>query len=228
MKTKTLNCLAASLGCLLIISSTHAQPNPAITEPSADPKDYGTLGHTYMALNASLIEYRNSTAAPTGYGSDFKTNIEASDNFDLNLGYRFDHAKNRSWRTTDQVATLGTTGFYKFSAFAPYLSVDGGYGWEHSRLNTAKTVAWGKFHRAIADIGTGIEVPVFAQACVHIGLNYEQAFHQPHPSEWTYEAAFDYNLDDTLGLDTGIDYQDGRKGIHDAIVYHAGVRFTFD
>jgi hypothetical protein len=228
MKTRRLTYLAATVGSLFLISSAHAQPNTGNATSSNDQPDYGILGHSYAAIDADLIKYRNEASAPTGVGSDLKFNIETTDNFDIGLSYDINHAKNNQWSTSDQVGRLWTTGFYKFAALAPYLSAGSGYGWEHSRMTVGKTPEWEKFHRAIYDLGTGVELPVFAQASVRVGVNYESAFRRPHPTEWTYQTAFDYNFDDTIGVDTGINFQDGHKGGHDAIVYHAGIRFTFD
>ncbi|MFT3784309.1 MAG: hypothetical protein QM790_20055 [Nibricoccus sp.] len=220
--------LAVAFGSLLTISSSHAEPIASDNNSDVDAPEYGNLGHTYLALDTNLVKYRNATQAPTGYGADLKINMETTDHFDTVLGYRFNHAKNSRWQTTDQIAEFGVIGFYKFRYLAPYLGASSGYGWAHSKENFGKTSVSSVFHRAIYDVNTGVDVPVCEQTSVRLGVNYEQSFRSPHPTDWTYQASIDYKFDDTLGVASGVDYHDGRKGVRDSVVFHAGVCFTFD
>ena len=225
MKTFNLSRLATIAGCLLLISGVHAQTNTVDAPPaSADKNDYGLLGKTYFAFDADLVKYRNFPSSPTGFGSDLALNIEAGDNLDVGFAYDFAHAKNTRWSNTDNIARMNATGFMKFAHVAPYATVGFGYGWEKSGQGSVSS----PFHRALYNTGAGVEVPLVAQTSVRLGIEREESFRKPHPQDWSYQLALDYNFDDTFCTDVGASVQDGRKGNHDAVVYHAGIRIIFD
>jgi hypothetical protein len=225
MKILSFSRLAAITGCLLFISGAHAQTNPS-SGPTAS--DYGLLGKSYFAFDADLIKYRQSPSSPTGFGSDLVLNVEANDYLDLGFAYDFNHAKNTAWRTTDNIGRINTTGFVKFAHAAPYATVGLGYGWEHSALAKGTPLEGTRFHRALYDLGTGVEVPLVKQTSVRLGVGYEESFRQPHPKDMNYQLALDYQFDDTFCTDIGANIQDGRNGNRDTVVYRAGIRIIFD
>lgn len=230
MKTTNRVSLAALLGSLILISSAFAQKTPPVPAGlENDSNDSGLLGHPYLKIDGDLFNYRNvDFPTPTGFGASTKVNFGITDNFDFGLNYGFSHAKNTHLHINDQQAGLYTTGFYRFSNFVPYLTGGIGYGWEHSKLLTGTPEEGQRFHRGLYDVGTGVEIPVFAQASVTLGVNYAESLRQPHPTDWTYQSEFNYNFDDVIGLGAGLDYQEGTKGSRNALIYHFGVHFIFD
>lgn len=225
MKIFSLSSLATITGCLLVISGAHAQTNTA-NSPAAP--DYGMLGKSYFAFDADLIKYRNSPSSPTGFGSDLTLNVEAGDNLDVGFAYDFSHAHNSAWRTTDNIGRINTTGFVKFAHVAPFVTAGVGYGWEHSSQAKGTPVEGKIFHRALYDLGTGVEIPLIAQTSMRLGVGYEESFRKPHPKDMSYQLALNYQFDDTFCTDIGANLQDGLNGSHDAVVYHAGIRIIFD
>lgn len=225
MKMFNPSSLTVITGCLLLISGVHAQTNTVDVPPgSADKNDYGLLGKTYFSFDADLVKYRNFPSSPTGFGSDLALNVEAGDNLDIGFAYDFAHAKNTTWTNTDHVARLNATGFIKLQHVAPYAKVGFGYDWERSSHASVSS----RDNRALYNAGAGVEVPLVAQTSVRVGIEREEGLRKPHPQDWSYQLALDYNFDDTFCTDIGASVQDGRKGNHDAVVYHAGIRIIFD
>ena len=222
MKTFFFPLLPAITGCLLFISAAHAQTNPA-SLPAEN--DYGLLGKSYFAFDGGLIKYRNAPGSPTGLDTDLALNLQASDNLDLGFGYDFIHAANSNWKTSDQVGRFYGTGFVKLPNSAPYATAGVAYGWEHGSVAHNPGT---RFHRSILDLGTGVEVPLIAQTSVCVGVDYDEALRQPRPKDLSYQLALDLRFDDTFCTDVGADLQSGHNGTRDAVVYHAGLRITFD
>lgn len=229
MKTTNRLSLAAALGSLIIISSAIAQTTPPPPGLDNDGNDNGLLGHPYLKVDGNLYQYRNvDFPTPTGFGAATKVNFGITDNFDFGMKYGFSHAKNVHWSCNDMQAGLYATGYYRFNSFVPYLSAGSGYGWEHSRLLVGTPEEGQRFHRGLYDVGTGVEIPVFSQASVNLGVDYQESFRNPNPTTWTYQSEINYNFDDLFGVGAGLDYQEGNKGNHNALVYHMGIRFIFD
>jgi hypothetical protein len=229
MKTFHLYRLAALAGSLLFISGAHAQPNAVDVPPaSSGQNDYGLLGKPYFAFEANLVQYRGSQSNPTGFGSELALNVATGDYVDVGLTYDFSHAKNAAWRTTDNIGRIYTTGFIKFNHVTPYATVGFGYSWEKASQAVGTPQQGSRFHSALYDLGTGVEIPLVAQTSVRLGIGYEESFRKPRPTDLSYQLALDYQFDDMFCTDVGASLQDGRYGAHDAVVYHAGIRIVFD
>lgn len=235
MNTFKLASLAAVLGSLILVSSAFAQtdsPAPGLEDTTND----GLLGHPYASIDAKLLQFRKTNfPSPIGIGANTTVNISTLDFLDLGLRYDGVRAKNSHWKMNDQVVSTYATGFCKLKGFAPYVTAGIGYGWQNTELIQIKhnvydttTASSDRYQRAVFDVGTGVEIYVYDQTSVRLGVDHQENLRTPRPNDWVYQTALNYNFNDVVGMGMGMDYQEGNKGGFNALVYHMGVHFLFD
>lgn len=213
---------AAGAMCALAFTVAHAQTDAGDETKAADIP--GLLGRTYMSANAGAFQVRHDVVKPTGFIAGGDVNLPIDDGFDYHLNFFYDHASKAPVKVRDMQVDNDVAYYYRTKLASPFLSAGFGYDWAHETVPNSKSIK----NHFVLEAGTGVEVPVAKSSAVTLSLNYDQSTGHPEAKRFAYGFGANHWFNDTLGASVGATLRQGRSGAHDAILYVAGVHFSFD
>lgn len=215
---------AAILACAALLISARAQSEQTASDSEPKSSDAGLLGRTYASADLNFEAFRNYPDSPAGWGPALGINLPASDHFDYNLSYAFEHGKSAAFKFTGNTLANGATYYYKSGYVSPFVTAGFGYAWNRSTEPNLPA----RFDHMFYDAATGLEFPLTKAASLRATVMDDQSFRRPHERDFDYGLSANYWLGSVIGTYVGATVKDGRGGALNSTEYTVGVRFSLD
>lgn len=204
---------AAALGLATFVTSSSA-----IAQAVADSESSGLIGKRYAGADFLMKNFRDF--ADNGYGGTLLVNQPVSEVVDLTGSYSFSQVNGDWTDLTQNALELGAVYYSQLDGYKPFMSAGLGYGWDKWKFPAP--IKGDNDEGFFYSIGLGVEVPLTDKTAAIGEFSYQDGADSDVEDSWGLEVGINHWVTDKVALKASVYIVED-----DSVTFRIGARFAF-